>query len=69
MMLTITEANTCFNLCGHTNTTESEKEFLSYMASLGHAREEITRAEYHRAGRLAGWLLSTDTPIVDRSAQ
>jgi hypothetical protein len=67
MMLSEFEANTCFKLCSHPKTTEDEKQFLGYMAGFGHACEEVSETEYSRAGRLAGWLLSPETPIVDRA--
>jgi hypothetical protein len=54
--------------CADPRSTEEEKDFLSYMASMYAANEPITKEEYSRLQRLTGGFLSPEPSIFERDA-
>lgn len=67
MQLTLSDHAYCLRACADPRATESERDFLSTMASLAAAREPISRAEYSRVQQLTGGHLTREGSIFDRA--
>lgn len=66
MKLTLQDHKFCLKACADSRATDEEKLFLSTMASLYGANEDVSRSDYLRMQALTGGALSLTVPIFDR---
>ena len=66
MKLMKTDHDRCLRACADPRATETEKIFLSAIASAYAANESISKRDFNRMNSLTGGSLSPDDSIFDR---
>lgn len=66
MKLSISDHNFCLKACADPRATAEEQNFLSFMASMHAAGEQVSHEDYSRMQELTGGYLSLTTPIFQR---
>jgi len=66
MLLTKNDHKFLLKACADKRATDEEKEFMSYMASMAAAAEEVSAEDAHRVAQLTGSILTHDGSIFDR---